>query len=259
MTGKELSKIEIGAIGQRMVEVQAMLRGIEVYLPVVDSGTDMILTYGTRTIRVQVKSRLSPKSKSWNCKRANNGGYSGCRIDYFIFPDIAKNCLYIVPSSEISPEQSAVQLSQIARYKNDWAGALLKNQQSEDKGTKRIDAAVRRAVECLRSMGMIPYVAKATCGHHILVEAAGRFVRLRLLSRSSLYNTRKSWQFSIRAPDGCDFFVCEQSESGNFFVVPSGGTENKNTICLSLSNSPYLNAWHLLTGGAKDGPRTNDH
>ena len=123
----QLSKIEsihIGRAGESRVCAEMILHGLTPYLPLVDSGIDIIV--GESGKRVQVKSSSKPsyskKDYSWRYSfsirqlqfRKGEGGLykryhtrkSYDQVDYFVFCLLEHNQFYVIPESEIGEKVS---------------------------------------------------------------------------------------------------------------------------------------------------------
>lgn len=123
-TPKKIESIHIGQAGEHRVCAELILHGLTPYLPVVDSGIDIIV--GESGKRIQVKSSHKPsyskKDYSWRYsfsirqmqfRKGLQGNYQRSYtrkdykgVDYFVFCLLGQNKFYVIPENEVGEKIS---------------------------------------------------------------------------------------------------------------------------------------------------------
>ena len=111
-----LTNLAIGRAGDLRVASELLLRGCDVYLTLVDSGSDLVLGNGKR---IQVKtarrhyfqqgrqySRYTFSFKSWQKKENHYKRHALENVDFVILWAVEDNTFFIIPADKIRGKYS---------------------------------------------------------------------------------------------------------------------------------------------------------
>lgn len=110
-----LKNLSLGKAGELRIASELLLRGHEVFLTIVDSGSDLVLGNGKR-LQVKVAQRRHDKAanrtaymfsfKSWRKRENKYIAHPLADVDYIILWGLDDDLFLIIPSSEVRGRHS---------------------------------------------------------------------------------------------------------------------------------------------------------
>ena len=125
-----MDTISKGRLGYNLVEKQFLLRGYEIYVPLLENTKvdcitikdNVLLKYQIKTISQDKTRKILPVRKiSHNQGEYKVHHYTSAEIDFFIGVDVETEDLYIVPISFIEQYSSSIGMKALEPYKNNFS------------------------------------------------------------------------------------------------------------------------------------------
>jgi hypothetical protein len=124
-----MDTITKGRLGYNLLEKELLKRDYEIYIPLLENTKiDCIACKNGQLIKMQIKTiqmdrgykKLPVRKISHNQGQYKIFNYTSDEIDYFIGVDIDTEDLYIVPIDIIEKYKSAISVSTLEYYKNNF-------------------------------------------------------------------------------------------------------------------------------------------
>lgn len=124
-----MDTITKGRLGYNLLEKELLKRGYEIYIPLLENTKiDCIACKKGQLIKIQIKTiqtdkgykKLPVRKISHNQGKYKIFNYTSDEIDYFVGADIDTEDLYIVPIDIIEKYKSAISISTLECYKNNF-------------------------------------------------------------------------------------------------------------------------------------------
>lgn len=124
-----MDTITKGRLGYNLLEKELLKRNYEIYVPLLENTKiDCIACKNGQLIKIQIKTiqidrgykKLPVRKISHNQGKYKIFNYTSDEIDYFVGVDIDTEDLYIVPIDIIEKYKSAISVSTLEYYKNNF-------------------------------------------------------------------------------------------------------------------------------------------
>ena len=124
-----MDTITKGRLGYNLLEKELLKRNYEIYVPLLENTKiDCIACKNGQLIKIQIKTiqmdrgykKLPVRKISHNQGEYKIFNYTSDEIDYFVGVDIDTEDLYIVPIDIIEKYKSAISVSTLEYYKNNF-------------------------------------------------------------------------------------------------------------------------------------------
>ena len=124
-----MDTITKGRLGYNLLEKELLKRDYEIYIPLLENTKiDCIACKNGQLIKIQIKTiqmdrgykKLPVRKISHNQGQYKIFNYTSDEIDYFIGVDIDTEDLYIVPIDIVEKYKSAISVSTLEYYKNNF-------------------------------------------------------------------------------------------------------------------------------------------
>ena len=124
-----MDTITKGRLGYNLLEKELLKRDYEIYIPLLENTKiDCIACKNGQLIKIQIKTiQMDRGYKKLPVRKINHNqgeykifNYTSDEIDYFIGVDIDTEDLYIVPIDIIEKYKSAISVSTLEYYKNNF-------------------------------------------------------------------------------------------------------------------------------------------
>ena len=124
-----MDTITKGRLGYNLLEKELLKRDYEIYIPLLENTKiDCIACKNGQLIKMQIKTiqmdrgykKLPVRKISHNQRQYKIFNYTSDEIDYFIGVDVDTEDLYIVPIDIVEKYKSAISVSTLEYYKNNF-------------------------------------------------------------------------------------------------------------------------------------------